>query len=85
MQFSSRYFSNTACEYFPCHDTPGNHNCLFCFCPLYHLDGDCGGEFTYTKNGVKDCGECTYPHRPQNYEAIMEKLSPPPTGALSGS
>ena len=33
------FFQNTACEYFPCHETkfPERFNCLFCYCPLYAL------------------------------------------------
>ena len=37
------YFSNTACEYYPCHPDadPDNFNCLFCYCPLYMLGREC--------------------------------------------
>ena len=44
------FFQNTACEYFPCHETkfPERFNCLFCYCPLYALGKDCGGNFRYT-------------------------------------
>ena len=37
-------------------------NCLFCYCPLYVLGPDCGGNFSYTEDGVKDCSACTLPH-----------------------
>lgn len=62
---SNRFFSNTACEYFPCHEgvDPDEFNCLFCFCPLYALGERCGGDFRYTEQGVKDCSSCTIPHR----------------------
>ena len=35
-----QFFSNSKCEYFPCHSTndPENFNCLFCYCPLYALE-----------------------------------------------
>lgn len=59
------YFANTACAYFPCHEgaDPDNFNCLFCFCPLYTLGEACGGDFSYTAKGVKDCSRCLVPHR----------------------
>ena len=37
------FFSNIFCQHYPCHDIE-NQNCLFCFCPLYHME-DCGGDF----------------------------------------
>lgn len=69
-----KFFSHTACEYFPCHktDQPENFNCLFCFCPLYLMGDKCGGNFQFTKNGVKDCSNCTIPHF--NYDYIVSKL-----------
>ena len=70
------YFQNRECEYFPCH-AGGNRsefNCLFCYCPLYALGDRCGGNFTYTADGIKDCSRCLKPHIPGNYEKIMEKL-----------
>lgn len=69
------YFRNEKCEYFPCHQDadPENHNCLFCYCPLYTLGDKCGGAFQYTKSGRKDCSNCTLPHRRENYEYVMEK------------
>lgn len=70
---SSSYFSNTSCEYYPCHTNADhdNFNCLFCFCPLYPLQ-DCGGNHEYLPNGIKDCSNCTWPH--QNYEAVIQRL-----------
>ena len=69
------YFRNTECEYFPCHKgaDPGDHNCLFCYCPLYALGEDCGGNFRYTKSGRKDCSECMIPHKRENYELITRR------------
>lgn len=74
---SYRYFQNKECEYFPCHGgaDPENFNCLFCYCPLYALGDQCGGAFTYTEQGIKDCSKCLKPHRPESYDAIMEKMS----------
>ena len=71
------FFQNKECEYFPCHEgaDPENFNCLFCFCPLYALGDRCGGSFSYTEKGIKDCSRCLKPHRRENYEKIMEKMS----------
>ena len=70
------FFQNKDCEYFPCHACKDRENfsCLFCYCPLYALGDACGGKFTYTENGVKDCSNCLIPHRRENYERIMEKM-----------
>lgn len=59
------FFTNRACEYFPCHEgvDEGDFNCLFCYCPLYALGPDCGGDFSYTETGRKNCKECAIPHR----------------------
>lgn len=66
------YFCNKECEYFPCHPTenPDNFNCLFCYCPLYALGNRCGGNFSYSQNGYKDCSKCMYPHLRENYSKI---------------
>lgn len=74
---SERYFQNRECSYFPCHrcEDTENFNCLFCYCPLYALGDQCGGAFTYTENGIKDCSGCMIPHRAENYDRIMEKIS----------
>lgn len=70
------YFQNKECEYFPCHAgaDPESYSCLFCYCPLYALGDDCGGNFTYTEQGIKDCSGCLIPHRRENYEKILEKM-----------
>lgn len=72
-----QFFQNQDCEYFPCHRgaDPETFSCLFCFCPLYALGNQCGGSFTYTENGIKDCSGCLRPHRRENYDRIMEKLN----------
>ena len=70
------FFQNSACEYFPCHkcQDPENFSCLFCYCPLYALGDQCGGNFTYTKEGIKDCSGCVIPHRRENYQRIVCKM-----------
>ena len=75
MKNSFSYFQNRECEYFPCHKTKNeNFNCLFCFFPLYALGDQCGGNFAYTENGIKDCSGCLIPHRRENYDKIMAKM-----------
>lgn len=69
------YFENRDCEYFPCHKTDGcGFNCLFCYCPLYALGGQCGGNFRYTENGIKDCSACALPHSRGGYDYILKKF-----------
>ena len=75
MDYNHRFFCNRDCEYFPCHTDadPEHFNCLFCYCPLYTLGNRCGGHFTYTAAGVKDCSSCLIPHRPEGYDHIMAR------------
>ncbi len=70
-------FTHTKCEFFPCHEVKDTEefNCLFCYCPLYALGDKCGGNFSYTAKGVKNCKECNIPHKKQNYDLIMDKMS----------
>lgn len=70
------FFSHTACEHFPCHSGVSREkfNCLFCYCPLYALGKECGGNFVILENGVKDCSDCTVPHRKENYGYITEQF-----------
>ena len=76
---SGRYsfFQHRDCEFFPCHptDRPEDFNCLFCYCPLYAFGRQCGGCFRYLENGVKDCSECVFPHRRENYSRVQERLA----------
>ena len=53
------FFQNRACEYFPCHKGVADEdfNCLFCYCPLYLLGDECGGNFEYLPNGICTCDE----------------------------
>jgi Zn-finger protein len=69
---SYKRFTNYACEYYPCHSV-NDLNCLFCFCPLYHLNF-CPGEFTYTDKGIKDCSKCEWIHKDTSYDVVVEIL-----------
>ncbi len=71
-----QFIHHTACEYFPCHDVawPEDFNCLFCYCPLYALGEECGGNPVYLENGIKDCSRCTFPHRRENYDEVNRRL-----------
>ena len=73
MENSHRFFENKECKYFPCHKGLKDFNCLFCYCPLYRLD-NCGGNFTFNEQGLKDCSNCLLPHKAQNYEWVVSKL-----------
>lgn len=76
MKNSSSFFENRECEYFPCHDGLENFNCLFCYCPLYYME-NCPGRPEYIETDgkkIKDCTKCTFPHQPENYEAIIRIL-----------
>ena len=71
------FFHHAECEFFPCHKTndPENFNCLFCYCPLYALGEKCGGNFTFTENGIKDCSNCMIPHRRgMGYDYVMQRF-----------
>lgn len=70
------YFCNRSCEYYPCHTVAegSDFNCLFCYCPLYALGRDCGGNFQYTENGIKDCSGCLVPHKRENYGYITGRF-----------
>ena len=76
MSENYKFFNHKECEFFPCHKTsdPENFNCLFCYCPLYALKDKCGGNFRYTDSGIKDCSNCTLPHRRDNYDYIIGKF-----------
>ena len=76
MEHSYRFYQNRACEYFPCHKVSNEEefNCLFCFCPLYALGSGCGGNCSYTKEGIKDCSACLLPHSPKGYDYITDKF-----------
>lgn len=69
------YFCNRDCQFFPCHDGADaeEFNCLFCYCPLYALGKNCGGNFKYLDGGIKDCSSCLLPHSSQGYAYITKK------------
>ena len=71
-----KFFQHRDCEFFPCHEDlkEEEFNCLFCYCPLYALGENCGGNFVYLDNGCKDCSNCTIPHDQSSYEYILEKF-----------
>lgn len=73
---SYKFFCNRECEFFPCHKVENTEefNCLFCYCPLYTLGKECGGNPVFLENGVKDCSNCTFPHKKQNYEKVIELI-----------
>lgn len=75
MNNSSRFYSNKECEYFPCHKCEGDFNCLFCYCPLYNLKCP-GNHKMIEKDGkmIKSCIDCTFPHKPENYDKIVAIL-----------
>ncbi|MDM8534866.1 cysteine-rich small domain-containing protein [Clostridiaceae bacterium HSG29] len=73
MSMKYKYFEHKECEYFPCHTYPHkDFNCLFCYCPLYPFK-DCGGNYEMLDK-IKDCSNCILPHRPENYNYIIDKL-----------
>ena len=70
------YFENRDCRYYPCHKTE-HVNCLFCYCPMYPYE-DCLGDRTYLMKGtvrIKNCTDCLFPHKRENYEKIIQFLS----------
>ena len=54
MSENYKFFQNNKCEYFPCHKgiPEEDFNCLFCYCPLYTLGKNCGGNCEFLENGV---------------------------------
>ena len=80
MENRYRFFNHDTCEFYPCHDMPAERlNCLFCFCPLYALGENCGGNYGYVTGAdgsrIKDCSACTLPHHRENYEYVMKRLA----------
>ena len=76
MSENFKFFQHRECEFFPCHKgvKEEDFNCLFCYCPLYFLGDTCGGNFTYTKSGVKNCIGCSRPHKRENYDQIIARI-----------
>ena len=77
MSENFKFFQNKDCEYFPCHKIENieDFNCLFCYCPLYALGDQCGGNFVYTDKNIKNCSFCSIPHHRENYDLILERLA----------
>lgn len=76
MKGSHEFFSNKECKYYPCHKGIDDINCLFCYCPLYHLE-DCPGNPSFSEKGekrIKVCTDCTFPHRAENYDEIIRLI-----------
>ena len=72
---SSRFFANKDCQYYPCHEGQDPFNCMFCYCPFY-LQEKCPGTPVWTKSKktgrqIKDCTPCTFPHKPESYDVII--------------
>ncbi|WP_416182172.1 cysteine-rich small domain-containing protein [Acidaminococcus timonensis] len=76
MSTNYKCFSHRECEFYPCHKNadPDHFNCLFCYCPLYLLGTECGGTYQILAGGVKDCSDCLFPHQPENYDKVVQKL-----------
>ena len=72
---SYKFYQNKACKYFPCHKglPEEEFNCLFCWCPLFMLGHECGGDFEYLPSGAKSCLKCTKPHGPGGYEHVLQQ------------
>ena len=73
---SATFFANKDCKFYPCHGCDSDINCLFCYCPLYHLD-DCPGDYVIIKKDgryVKSCKDCTFPHIRENYKDVIKLL-----------
>ncbi len=70
-----KFFTNRDCEFFPCHkvEDESKFNCLFCYCPLYALGDQCGGNFRYMEDDTKDCSQCLAPHGANSYDYIISK------------
>ena len=71
-----KFTQHKECEFFPCHPTqhPETFNCLFCYCPLYALGENCGGNYKYLENAIKDCSGCRVPHvKAKGYDHVMSK------------
>lgn len=71
-----KFIQNKECEYFPCHKMAdeSKFNCLFCYCPLYMLGEECGGNFRYS-HGIKDCSNCIVTHtKGTGFDFVQKKM-----------
>ena len=76
MNYSSKFFENKDCEYYPCHEGCEEMNCLFCYCPLYRLENCPGNPVFKEKDSktIKVCTNCTFPHKKENYDKVIAVL-----------
>lgn len=77
MDNSYSFFENRECKYYPCHKDIENINCLFCYCPLYNIP-NCPGNYKMIEskgNIIKSCMDCTFPHKPENYDKVNAILA----------
>ena len=77
MGHNYKFVQNKKCEFFPCHQgvKEEGFNCLFCYCPLYALKENCGGNPTFLEDGTKDCSNCTITHQKgSSYDHVMKKI-----------
>lgn len=65
------FFENKYCKYYPCHKIY-EINCLFCYCPLFHME-NCPGNPKHDDK-VKDCSNCAFPHRSYNIKEMFKEL-----------
>ncbi len=81
---SYKKFVNKNCEYFPCHDGVKDEefNCMFCYCPLYFIECPLDkspvflGSHKLLKNGLKDCTNCSIPHKGERaWNIVQEYIS----------
>ena len=35
---------------------------------------ECGGNFRYTEKGIKDCTNCQFPHKRENYDKVTGRF-----------
>lgn len=70
------FFTNKECPHLPCHEIPKGEKfvCSMCYCPLYVIT-KCGGKYSYTKQGIKDCSQCTLPHMEKGAIRILRKIN----------
>ena len=75
MNNSDKFYRNSDCRFFPCHEgvEEADFNCLFCYCPLYFLGEGCGGDYVM-KGEVKSCINCNRPHIAENFDEINARL-----------
>jgi len=73
MSTNYSFFENKDCEYYPCHPTLNEINCLFCYCPLYKNEF-CPGNCSYADNGIKECNGCNFPHIKENYNKVIHEV-----------